>query len=88
MSDSATAWIAARQASLSITNSWSLIKFMSIESVMPSSHQLISNGKEIKTKISYISSLIFPILEEIHPFLEHELIKKKNQKLIKNTSYS
>ena len=31
-------WIAALQASLSITNSWSPLKFMSIESVMPSSN--------------------------------------------------
>ena len=31
----ATPWTAARQASLSITNSWSLLKLMSIESVMP-----------------------------------------------------
>ena len=29
---------AARQASLSITNPWSLLKLMSIESVMPSNH--------------------------------------------------
>ena len=34
----ATPWIAARQASLSITNSWSSPKLMSIKSVMPSSH--------------------------------------------------
>ena len=34
----ATPWIAARQASLSITNSRSLLKLMSIELVMPSSH--------------------------------------------------
>ena len=34
----ATPWIAARQASLSITNSWSSLRLMSIESVMPSSH--------------------------------------------------
>ena len=33
-----TPWTAARQASLSIANSWSLLKFTSIESVMPSSH--------------------------------------------------
>ena len=33
-----TPWTAARQASLSITTSWSLLKLMSIESVMPSSH--------------------------------------------------
>ena len=38
VSDSATPWTAARQASLSITNSWSLIKLSSIESVMPSNH--------------------------------------------------
>ena len=33
-----TPWTAAHQASLSITNSWSLLKLMSIESVMPSHH--------------------------------------------------
>ena len=38
MSDSATPWIAAHQASLSITNSRSSLKLMSIELVMPSSH--------------------------------------------------
>ena len=36
----ATPWTPAHQASLSITNSWSLFRFMSIESVMPS-NQLI-----------------------------------------------
>ena len=39
--NSATPWIAARQASLSITNSWSSPKLMSIESVMPSSHLIL-----------------------------------------------
>ena len=34
----ATPWTAAHQASLSITNSWSLLKLMSITSVMPSNH--------------------------------------------------
>ena len=34
----ATPWTAALQASLSITNSWSLLKLMSIELVMPSNH--------------------------------------------------
>ena len=33
-----TPWTAAGQASLSITNSWSLLKLMPIESVMPSNH--------------------------------------------------
>ena len=37
----ATPWITARQASLSITNSRSLLKLMSIESVMPSSHLIL-----------------------------------------------
>ena len=37
----ATSWIAACQASLSITNSWSSPKPMSIESVMPSNHLIL-----------------------------------------------
>ena len=36
-----TPWIAAYQASLSITNSWSLLKLMFIELVMPSSHLIL-----------------------------------------------
>ena len=36
-----TPWITARQASLSITNSRSSLKLMSIESVMPSSHLIL-----------------------------------------------
>ena len=37
----ATPWTTAYQASLSITNSWSLLKLMSIESVMPSNHLIL-----------------------------------------------
>ena len=37
----ATPWTAARQDTLSITNSWSLLKLMSIESVMPSNHLIL-----------------------------------------------
>ena len=37
----ATPWITARQASLSTNNSWSSLKLMSIESVMPSSHLIL-----------------------------------------------
>ena len=37
----ATPWTAAHQASLSITNSRSLLKLMSVESVMPSSHLIL-----------------------------------------------
>jgi len=41
---SATPWTAAHQASLSIINSWNLLKLMSIESVMPSNHPTISSS--------------------------------------------
>ena len=41
MSNSAIPWTAARQASLSITNSWSLLKLMSIESVILSNHLIL-----------------------------------------------
>ena len=36
-----TPWTTAYQASLAITNPWSLLKFMSIESVMPSNHLIL-----------------------------------------------
>ena len=36
-----TAWTAARQASLSITNCWNLLKLMSIELVMPFNHLIL-----------------------------------------------
>ena len=38
-----TPWIAARQASLSITNFWSSLRLMSIESVMPSNYLILSS---------------------------------------------
>ena len=41
VSDSLTPWTAARQASLSFTVSQSLLKLMSIESVMPSNHFIL-----------------------------------------------
>ena len=41
MSDSLTPWTAARQASLSFTISWSLLKLMSTELMMPSNHAIL-----------------------------------------------
>ena len=41
MSNSVTLWTAAHQSSLSITNSWSLLKLMSIKSVMPSNYLIL-----------------------------------------------
>ena len=39
-----TPWTAARQASLSITTSWSLLKLMSLELVMPSNHLILCSS--------------------------------------------
>ena len=44
MSYSATTWTAGCQASLSITNSWSFLKLMSIESVMPSNNLILCHS--------------------------------------------
>ena len=41
MSNSATPWTSARQASMSITNFWSLLKLISIRLVMPSNHLIL-----------------------------------------------
>ena len=40
----ATPWTEARQSSLSITNSWSLLKLTSIESVMPCNHLILCHS--------------------------------------------
>ena len=47
----ATLWTAARQASLSITNSWSLLKLMSIESVSLSFYKELTTFLNNKTYI-------------------------------------
>ena len=47
----ATPWMAARQASLSITSSQSLPKLMSIESVMPSNHLILCRPLLLLTSI-------------------------------------
>ena len=47
-----TLWTAAHQASLSITNSWSLLKLMSIDLVIPSNHLILCHP--------LLTSSIFP----------------------------
>ena len=47
----ATPWTTAHQASLSITNSQSLLKLMSIESVMPSNHLIICHPLHLSLSI-------------------------------------
>ena len=62
-----TQWTAARQASLSIINSWSLLKLMSIESVMPSNHLILCHA------------LLFPpsILPSISVFSNESVLRIK-----------
>ena len=52
----ATPWTAARQAFLSITNSWSLLKLISIELVMPSNHLILCHHL-------LLTPLIFPSIK-------------------------
>ena len=59
VSDSVTPQTAARQASLSITNSWSLLKLMSIESVMPSNHLILCHPRLLPPSI-FPSIRVFP----------------------------
>ena len=71
----ATPWIAARQASLSIINSWSSPKLMSIESVMPSSHLILYRPLHLLPPIPS-SIRVFPMSQlfvwgSISPSNEH-----------------
>ena len=54
----ATPWIAARQASLSITNSRRLLKLMSIELVMPSNHLILCHPLLLLPSI-FLSIMVF-----------------------------
>ena len=60
----ATPWIAAHQASLSITNSWSSLKLTSIESGMPSSHLIFCRPL----------LLLPPILPSIRAFCNESIL--------------
>ena len=55
----ATPWSTACQASLSITNSWSLLKIMSITSVMPSNHLMLCHPLLLPPSI-FPSIRVFP----------------------------
>ena len=58
VSNSATPWIAARQASLSITNSWSSLKLISIKLVMPASHLIVCRPLLLLPQIPPSMSLV------------------------------
>ena len=66
VSDSATPWTAAHQASLYITYSWSLLKLMSIESVKPSNHLILCRPHPFQPSIFasirvFFSESVLPI---------------------------
>ena len=65
-----TPWISALQASRSITNSWSWLKLMSIESVMPSSHLILCRPL----------LLLPPIPPSIRVFSNESTLRMKCQK--------
>ena len=59
MSNSVNPWTEACQASLSITNSWSLLKLLSIESVMPSNHIILHHPLFLSPSIPFPASKSF-----------------------------
>ena len=65
MSDSANRWTAARQASLSITKSWDLLKLMSIESVIPSNNLILCRPLLLPPSI-FPSIRVFSIESVLH----------------------
>ena len=65
MSDSATPWNAACQASLSITNSRNLLKFMFIESVIPSNHLILCHPLLLPPSI-FLSIKVFSNESVLH----------------------
>ena len=61
----ATPWTAKHQASLSITNSRSLLKLMSIESAMPSNHLILCHPVLLLPSI-FSSIRVFPSVSSLH----------------------
>ena len=74
----ATPWTAAHQASLSITNSWSLFKLMFIKSLMPSNHLILCRP------------LLFlpPIFPSIRVFLKESVLRIRWQSIGTSASAS
>ena len=67
-----TPWTAARQASLSITNSWSLLKCMSIELVMPSNHLILCRPLLLPTSI-FPNIRVFSLFQRVNS--SHQVAK-------------
>ena len=65
-------WTAARQASLSITKSWSLLKLTSIESVMPSNHLILSSPSPPALNLSQWVSSSHEVAKVLEFQLQHQ----------------
>ena len=78
MSDSVNPWPAARQASLSFTISWSLLRLIAIESVMPSNRLVLCHSLLFPPSISpsirgfFSESCLRIMAKELELQLQHE----------------
>ena len=61
-----TPWTAAHQVSLSITNSQSLLKLVSIESVMPSSHLILRHPLLLPSVFPSVRQGLFQLVTSLH----------------------
>ena len=86
----ATPWIAARQASLSITNSQSLLRFTFIESVMPSSHFILCHPPLLLPPIPPSMSLFQWVTSshEVAKVLEFQLQHQSFQRTPRTDQYA
>ena len=75
----ATPWTAARQASLSITNSQSLLKLMSVEFVMPSNHLILC--RPLLLPPSIFPSIKWGIIVRLHKIRTISLTLQTCEKL-------
>ena len=80
----ATPWTAAHQASLSITNSRSLLKLMSVESVMPSTHLILCHPLLLLPSI-FPSLKVFPNESALHIIsVDHSFVLMNRIHLLMN----
>ena len=74
-----TPWTAACQASLSITNSWSLLKLTSVELVMPSNHLILYHPLLLPPSILPSIRVLFSSLHQVAKVLEFQLQRQSFQ---------
>ena len=84
-----TSWNVAHQASLSITNSQSLLKLMSIESVMPSNHLILSSPSPPAFNLSQHLGLFqwVGFLHQVAKVLELQLQQQSFQWIFRTDSF-